>query len=143
MYDHPWSQEPRKCRIAPADGDKLCPVHRRQFTRDPGAEAFQNFSAELKELLVALDNGTQVRLYPSRRKAKKIRSWTFQLQLKLQAEDTWELNSFTDSFNQDYNLSFSSRQVSQGLKVLVDRGSAVRFRKLCKGERLTLYQATM
>jgi hypothetical protein len=142
VYDHPWS-DPRKCRIAPADGDKLCPVHRRQFTRNPGAEAFQDFSAELKELLVALDNGTQVRLYPSRRKAKKIRSWTFQLQMKLQAGDSWELNEFTDSFNQDYNLSFSSRQVSQGLKVLVDRGSAKRFRKLCKGERLTLYQAEL
>jgi len=142
VYDQPWG-EPRACKIAPADGDKLCPVHRRQFTRNPRAEAFQELSAEMRGLLVALDNGTQVRLYPSKRKAKKIRSWTFQLQLKLQTEEAWELNAFTASFNQDYNLSFNARQVSQGLKVLLDRGTAKRFRKLCKGERLTFYSADL
>jgi kynureninase len=143
VWNHSLSSEHRNCRIAPADGDKLCPVHRRQFTRNPGAEAFQDFSAELKELLIALDNGTQVRLYPSRKKSSKIRSWIFQLQMKLQSEESWELNSFTDSFNQDYNVSFTPRQISQGLKVLVDRGSVSRSRKLCKGERLTLYQVKL
>jgi hypothetical protein len=141
VYDHALSSSSRHCRIAPADGDKLCPVHRRLFTRRPTAEAFQELTAGDRELLVSLDNGTQIRLFPARKKSRKIRSWSFQLQLKLQTAESWELNSFTDSFNQDYNVSFNSRQIAQGLKLLVDRGSAVRSRKLCKGERLTLYTA--
>ena len=143
VWSSPWEDESRNCKIRPGDGDKLCPVHRRQFTRNPGAEAFQDLTPGIRDLLIALDNGTQVRLFPSRKKANRIRSWTFQLQLQLERQEEWELNSFTASFNQSYSLSFSSRQVSQGLKILVDRATAKRFRKLCKGDRLTLYSSLL
>ena len=138
-------QEGHQCLHAPSPGSHLCHLHQGLWerSRSPGSlEQFAHFDQALIEVIDNLANGSQIRLFsPGHfRKKKKIRSWLSEIEILIEETSQISLVDLTDRFNSLYNTNFTTRQMAQGVKVVIDRGLVMRKRVNVNSEKIVFYE---
>tara|TARA_Y100000361_G_scaffold8434_1_gene6917 strand:+ start:4162 stop:4707 length:546 start_codon:yes stop_codon:yes gene_type:complete len=137
-------QEGHQCSHQPTDGFPICHLHLEMFKRSRSpihVEQFWHMDEGRINMIRSLIDGNQLRLFAPGyfRKRRRIRSWLTEIEIMIEENGQISLIGLTDRFNELYSTDFTTRQMAQGVKVVIDRGLVARSRKNVKSEKIVFY----
>ena len=138
-------QSGRQCSNPKADGFPICQVHLGLFKRSRSpihVEQFFHFDQGQIDTIQALIDGSQERLFAPGyfRKRRRIRQWLSEIEQIIEKFGEISLDELTVQFNTLYTTTFTTRQMSQGVKSVIDRGLVSRSRRNVSSQKIVFYE---